>query len=92
MIGVNLNIIPPLLRHVFIAINRFHRAGGLARAAIDAFIRIDIEMFDSLEIRFIFARVNAIYRAYVYARCIFCANAWFTDNINSHYSFLLPRF
>jgi hypothetical protein len=87
VIGVDLNIIPPLLRHIFIAVNRFNGTGGLTRAAIDAFIRIDIEMFERLEIPFILARVNAIYRANVDARGIFCADAWFTDNINSHYSF-----
>jgi hypothetical protein len=87
VIGVNLNIIPPLLRHIFIAINRFNRAGGLTRAAIDAFIRIDVEMVYRLEIRLILAWMNAIYRANVNARGILCADAWFTDNVYSHYSF-----
>jgi hypothetical protein len=87
VIGVDLNIIPPLLGHIFIAVNRFHRAGGLTRAAIDAFIRIDVQMFNRLEIRLILARVNAIYWANVNARGVFCADAWFTDNINSHCSF-----
>jgi hypothetical protein len=87
VIGVDLYIIPPLLGHIFIAINRFHRAGGLTRAAIDALIRIDVEMVNGLEIRLILARMNAIYRANVNARGVFCADAWFTNNINSHYSF-----
>jgi hypothetical protein len=87
VIGVDLNIIPPLLGHIFIAINRFNGTRGLTRAAIDAFIRIDKEVIYRLEIRLILARMNAVYRANVNACGIFCADAWFTNNIDSHYSF-----
>jgi hypothetical protein len=41
MIGVDLNVILPLIGHVFVAIDRFDGTGRLAGAAINTLVRID---------------------------------------------------
>jgi hypothetical protein len=41
MISVDLYVILPLIRHVFVAIDRFDWAGWLAGAAINTLVRID---------------------------------------------------
>jgi hypothetical protein len=85
VVGVDLDITIPLLRYVLVAIDRFNGTGRLTRATIYAFIGIDIEMFDGLELRLILPRMNAVYRADVNTRRILCANAWFADHIDCHY-------
>jgi len=40
MIGVDLNVILPLIRHVFVAIDRFDGTGRLAGAAVNALVRM----------------------------------------------------
>jgi hypothetical protein len=85
VVGVNLNVILPLFRDVFVAKDSFDRTGRLTGAAINAFVRIDIEMLDDVEIRFVLARVNAIHRANVNTRRILGADTRLGDYINSHY-------
>jgi hypothetical protein len=41
MIGVDLNVMLPLIWHVFVAIDRFDGTGWLAGAAVNALIRMD---------------------------------------------------
>jgi hypothetical protein len=45
MIGVDLNVMLPLIRHVFIAIDRFDWAGWLAGAAINTLVRMYKKLF-----------------------------------------------
>jgi len=40
MIGVNLNVMLPLIGDVFVAIDRFDGTGWLAGAAVNAFVRM----------------------------------------------------
>jgi hypothetical protein len=91
MIGVNLNIILPLIRHVFVTIDRFDGTGGLAGAAINTLVRIDEKLRCGLEIRLIFKRVNAIDGADVNTSRVLRADARFADYINSHLASLLPQ-
>jgi hypothetical protein len=41
MIGVDLDVLLPLIGHVFVAIDRFDGTGWLAGAAINTLVRID---------------------------------------------------
>src|SRR5262245_10256808 len=89
MIGVDLNIMFPLIRNVFVAVDRFDRAGGLASAAINALVRMDKKHLGGFELRLILPRMDAIHRADVNTRRILRADARFANYINSHYAFLL---
>jgi len=91
MIGVNLNVMLPLLRDVFVTVNRLDRTGRLAGAAINAFIRMDIKLLGGFEISLILTRVDAIHGADVDTSRILRADAGFANNVNSHYAFLLPQ-
>jgi hypothetical protein len=60
MIGVNLDVILPLIGNVFVAINRFDGAGWLAGAAINTLVRIDEKLLCAIKISLILTRVNAV--------------------------------
>jgi hypothetical protein len=77
----------PLLRHVFITVDCFDRAGWLASAAVNTLVRIDIEVFYCLEFSLIFAGMDAIYRADINASRILRADAGFANYIYSHYRY-----
>src|SRR5262245_8852185 len=74
-IGIGLDVGLPLFRDFVERVNRFYRAGRHARAAIDAFIRMDVQHLGRLECGFVFARVDAIHRAHVHTRAVLGANA-----------------
>jgi hypothetical protein len=59
-VGVNRRKTGPLLRKIFQCENRRHRANGNARAAVNALIGIDEELFLGFEVSFVLARVDAI--------------------------------
>jgi hypothetical protein len=44
MIGVDLDVLLPLIGHVFVAIDRFDGTGWLAGAAINTLVRIDVKL------------------------------------------------
>src|SRR5713226_877124 len=72
VIGVYLNKLLPLVRRRSLLKDRLYRTNRLAGPAVDAFLRIDIELLFLLEIFFfILGRVNAIYRADIHASGIF---------------------
>src|SRR5262245_58518250 len=91
MIGVDLNVLLPLFRDVFVAVDRLDRAGRLAGATIDAFIRMYIELLRGFEISLILARVDAIHWTDVDTGRVLRADAGFANYVNSHYAFLLPQ-
>src|ERR1044071_8951116 len=84
-IGVDLGEVFPLLRQIVFGEDRLHGTGRLARATIDAFIRVNVEQFGSFKLRFILARMNAIDRANVYTCRVLRPYAGFCNNI-SHLS------
>jgi hypothetical protein len=45
VIGVNLNVMLPLIRHVFVAIDRLDGTGRLAGAAVNALVRMYKKLF-----------------------------------------------
>jgi hypothetical protein len=87
MIGVDLNVMLPLFRDVFVAIDRLDRAGRLAGATINAFIRMDKKVLGGFEISLILARVDAIHGADVNTGRVLCSDAGFANYVNSHYAF-----
>jgi hypothetical protein len=91
MIGVDLNVMLPLFRDVFVAVDRLDRAGRLAGATINAFIRMDKKLLGGFEISLILARVDAIHGADVNTGRVLRADAGFANYVNSHDAFLLPK-
>lgn len=71
----------PLLGKVVFCEDRLDGAGWLARAAVDALVRMDIQQLRGLEGRFVFARMDAVYRADVHTSRVFGPYAGFSDNI-----------
>src|SRR5437667_12467311 len=65
----------PLFRKIFERKDGGHRAHGNAGATVDAFSRVDVELSFSFESRFIFAGMDAVHRADIHARGVFCADA-----------------
>jgi hypothetical protein len=91
MIGVNLDVILPLIGNVFVAINRFDGAGWLAGAAINTLVRIDEKLLCAIKISLILTRVNAVDGADVNTGRVLRADAGFANYVNSHYAVLLPK-
>jgi len=89
MVSVDLDVLFPLIRNIFVSIDRLNRAGWLAGAAINTFVRMDKELLRTLELGFIFARVYAIDRADINTSRILRTNARFANYVNSHYANLL---
>jgi hypothetical protein len=85
-IGIHRRKACPLLGQILQSKNRRHGANGNARAAVDAFIRMNIELLFGLEARFVLARVNAIHRADIHAGSVFRSNARLRDYIR-HFKF-----
>src|SRR5256885_14065358 len=81
-IGVYRRIALPFLRQIFQRENSGHRANRHARATIDAFRRIDIELLLTFKLRLVLPRVDAVHRAYVHARRIFRADARFGNHVS----------
>jgi hypothetical protein len=80
----------PLFWHIFIAEDGLDRASRLARATINTLLRVDVEMFDSFKLSFIFTRMDAINRANVYTSGVFGSNTRFSNDIDCHaFSFSL---
>src|SRR5207245_6878203 len=62
--------------------NSRHRADRDARAAVDAFRGMDIQLRFALEIRFILARMNAIHGADIHTGGVFCADAGLGNHVS----------
>jgi len=71
----------PLLGEIVFGEDRLDGAGWLARATVDALVRMDIQQFRVLEIRFIFARMDAVYRTNVHTSGVLGPYAGFSDNV-----------
>jgi hypothetical protein len=91
MIGVDLDVLLPLIGNVFVAINRFDGTGWLAGAAINTLVRIDEKLLCAIKISLILTRVNAVDGADVNTGRVLRADAGFANYVNSHYAVLLPK-
>src|SRR6267378_1211880 len=81
-IGVDWREAVPLFGKIFERENGGHGADGNASATIDAFGRVNIELRFGLERRFVFAGMDAVHRANVHARGVFCADARLGNHIS----------
>src|SRR5688500_19606464 len=71
----------PLLGRLVEGIDRLDRTRRHTRAAIDAFIGMNVEHFRRLEFPFVLARVDAVDGTYIDTRRILGADARFADDI-----------
>lgn len=78
---VDLGEVLPLLGEIVFGEDRLDRASWFASSAVDAFVGMDVEQFRGLELGFVLARMNAIYRADVYASRVLGPYAGFSDNV-----------
>src|SRR5688500_15638427 len=67
----------PLLRGVILVEDRFHRAYRLARAAVDAFVRVDVEHPPAL--------INAVARAFLDASTVLQIHTWLCNDVRHRY-------
>src|SRR5689334_6431254 len=81
MVRVLLDITRPLLRSLVEGKNRLDRTGRYTRAAIDAFVGVNIEHLSGGERRLVLSRVDAVHRTNIHARGVFRADAGLTNNI-----------
>src|SRR5579884_1482566 len=81
VVGVHLDVFLPLRRDRALLEDRADGAGGLAGAAVNALVRIDVEHLDGLEVGLALGRVDAVNRADVHARRVFHADARLGDYI-----------
>src|SRR2546425_12437577 len=72
----------PLLWQIFERKDGRNGADRHASAAINAFGRMDVKLRLALEIRFVLARMDAIHRADIHARGVFCADARFGNHVS----------
>src|SRR5262249_49974653 len=79
----------PLFRQVLHRENCRDWANRNARAAIDAFCRIDVELRHALMRRLILARVNTIHRADVHTGGVLCADTRLGNHVSHSRSPLL---
>jgi len=75
VLGVNLGKVHPFFRDVGIGKDCLDRTCRYARAAIDTDFRIDIQLFVFV------LSMDAVNRAHVDARFVFCAYAGFSNNV-----------
>src|SRR5882724_6270104 len=88
--GVDRREAGPLFRQILQRKNRRHRTHWHARAAVDAFRRIDVQLLLGLEPGLVLARMNAVHRADVHARSVLGADARLGDYV-SHSTSPLSR-
>jgi hypothetical protein len=88
-IGVDLDIVFPLFGSCRLFKNRCNGTGRFTRATVNTLIGVNIEHLSRIEPLFALRRMDAVYRTYIYARCILHANAWLSNYISHCLSILL---
>jgi hypothetical protein len=81
VIGIHLYEVPPLLRGIIFGEDCLDGACRLARATIDALIRVNVEHLGPLESILVLARVDAVYGANVNACRVLRPDAGFCNNV-----------
>src|ERR1044071_6631519 len=81
VLGVLRNEVVPLFRCLVEREDGFNRAGWHTGAAVDAFVRVNIQHFRGLKLWFVLARMDAVDWADVNARRILGTHARFTDDV-----------
>jgi len=88
-VGVNFDVLFPLLRSCGLFKNSSNGTGRLTGPAIYTLIRIDVKLFSGLKAFLILGRMNAINRADIDARGIFDANTRLSNYIGHGLNILL---
>jgi hypothetical protein len=81
VVSIHLSEMLPLLGQIILGKDRLNRASRLARSAVNALVRVNIQHFSRFEIRFVFTGMNAINRANVHTGCILGPYAGLRYNI-----------
>src|SRR5581483_6239166 len=81
VVGVDLNVLSPLLWDVAILADGADRANGLAGAAFDADVRIDVELAMLREIRIRLMRMDAVDRAGLHTRLVLHVDTRLTNHV-----------
>src|SRR3954464_8414389 len=89
VLRVHRNIVLPLFRRFIEREDRFHRTRRHARPAIDALVGMNVEHLCRREIRFILARMDAVYRTHIDTGAVFRADAWLANNIRHGFCLLV---
>ncbi len=83
-VRVDLKVVLPFVRDRLFREDGRHGTGGLAVAALNADIRVDVEHLGGREVRLVLSRVDAVDGAHIDARGVFCADAWLSDDVHPH--------
>lgn len=81
VIQIDLDVLVPLGGYIFLLIDGFHGTFIDAERAVDACIRIDVELIGRSEIGFVLRRVDAVNGANLDTGCVLCSNARFRDHM-----------
>src|SRR3954463_4975978 len=84
--GVHLDEALPLLGYFIEREDGFDRAGRHAGAAVDALVRMDVQLRDGGKFRFVLAWVNAIDWTHIHAGGVLGADAGFRDDVGHSFS------
>jgi len=87
-LGIFLGVACPFLRQIFQSEDRRYRASRYAGAAVDALVRIDVQLLNAFKLRFILFGMNAVHRADIHTGSVFGTNARLGNNV-SHIKLLL---
>src|SRR3954447_17146399 len=78
---VDLDVTLPLLRELVLGEAGVHRAGLDAGVAVDALVRIDVELLDVVVVGLIRRRMNAVDGADLYAGVVLLADTGLRDDV-----------
>jgi hypothetical protein len=88
VIGVDLDVLTPLLGDSILFEDCAHWTGGFTRTAIDTLIWINIELAVPIVVVFAASWMNAVNRANIYTRAVFHANTRLRNHIGHWLSLL----
>src|SRR3989304_2999804 len=86
ILRIHWNEVFPLFRRFVEREDRLDRTRRDARAAVDAFVGVNVQHFGGREIRLVLARMNAIDGAHVNAGGVLRSDAGFADNVSQRRS------
>src|SRR2546428_12131046 len=89
-VRVDLEVVLPLVRDRLFRENRRDGAGGLAVAALDADVGVDVKHLRGREIRLVLSRVDTVDGAHIDAGGVLRADAWLSDDVHAHGYHSLP--
>src|SRR3954453_12139631 len=89
VLGVDVDVLLPLVRHLVLREAGVDRARLDAGVTVDALLGVDVELLDVVVVRLVRRRVDAVDRAHLDARVVLGADARLGDDVG-HWG-LFPR-